>query len=155
MPFRCEAKGHHSFVIGQKTGHISGRDGIFRSHGQKIGPFPGRHSSRRNEPLGCSSRSLLRIAGWPLPAMVPYITHSAHLDQKSGNSLPRCVHFQPFWWIFHTPWRKNSDFFAKVYKNGLPMWIERPYLYAFSTGTWMIVNHFSGSSWFHIPSTYE
>ena len=40
------------FVVGQKTGHISGRDGIFRSHGQKIGPFPGRHSAGGESPLG-------------------------------------------------------------------------------------------------------
>ena len=155
MPFRCETKGHHSFCSRPENRPYFWPRWHFSIARPENRPFSWPALSRRSEPFGCSSRSLLRIAGWPSPAMVPYITHSAHLDQKSGNSLPRCVHFQPFWWIFHTPWRKNSDFFAKVYKNGLPMWIERPYLYAFSTGTWMIVNHFSGSSWFHIPSTYE
>ena len=114
MPFRCEARGHHSFVDGQEYGLISGRDGIFRSHGQKIGPFPGRHSSRRDEPFGCSSRSLLRIAGWRICQRwchILYTTHtltknpailyqgvpffcsfarfSAHLDEKTAISLLR------------------------------------------------------------------
>ena len=113
-------KGIILFVIGHKTGHISGRDGIFRSHGQKIGPFPGRHSSRRSEHFGCSSRSLLRIAGWRIRQRWCLILHTphtltinpailyqgvsifscfdrfpAHSDEKTEISLLRCIKRRP------------------------------------------------------------
>ena len=74
-------------------------------HIHKIGLFYGRHSAgiangqqmvqwtfAVSDSPWAELRSLLRIAGWSLPAMVPYIIHSAHLDEKTVISLLRCRH---------------------------------------------------------------
>ena len=97
MPFRCEARGHHSFC-----------------HRPENRPFSWPALSRRSEPFGCSSRSLLRIAGWRIcqqwrhilytphtltknpailyqgvPLFCSFARFSAHLDEKTAISLLR------------------------------------------------------------------
>ena len=99
---RCESRGRHFFCSRPENRPYFWPRWHFSIARPENRPFSWPALSRRREPFGFSSRSLLRIAGWPLPAMVPYLIHPAHLDKKTVISL------------------------LGVQNEGLPMWIERP-----------------------------
>ena len=93
MPFRCEAKGHHSFC--RRPGiwpyfwprwHFS----IARPENR---PFSWPALSRRSEPFGCSSRSLPRIADWRICQRWCHILYTPHTLTKNPAILYQGVSF--------------------------------------------------------------
>ena len=116
MPFRCEARGHHSFCRRPENRPYFWPRWHFSIARPENRPFSWPALSRRSELFGCSSRSLLRSAGWRIcqrwclvlhtrptltknPAIlyqgVSIFSHfdgfSAHLDEKTAISLLRCI----------------------------------------------------------------
>ena len=114
MPFRCEARGHHSFCRRPENRPYFWPRWHFSIARPENRPFSWPALSRRSEPFGCSSRSLLRIAGWRIcqrwchilytphtltknpailyqgvPFFCSFARFSAHLDEKTAISLLR------------------------------------------------------------------
>ena len=71
--------------------------------------------SRRSEPFGCSSRSLLWGAGWRI-CQLRCISRENwwHIDKKAYDSLLWCASLAHYDVVFKGLWRKIWHFFVKV-----------------------------------------
>ena len=137
MPFRCEARGHHSFCRRPENRPYFWPRWHFSIARPENRPFSWPALNRRSESFGCSSRSLLRSAGWRIRQRWCLILHTPHTLTINPAILYQGV---PFFCSFarfsaHLGEKTAISLLRSTKATASRCESRGRYLYSFSTGT--------------------